>query len=105
MSTTAIVSLAFGVVCWVGIPFVGALVAVICGHAARAEIRRASPGRSPSASEAMDGRERPPGSIDGEALAIAGMILGYAHLALIAFLVILVFGFLGGLAFFSHWHS
>jgi hypothetical protein len=88
MSTTAIVSLAFGVVCWVGIPFVGALVAVICGHAARAEIRRA-----------------PPGSIDGEALAIAGMILGYAHLALIAFLVILVFGFLGGLAFFSHWHS
>jgi hypothetical protein len=88
MSTTAIVSLAFGVVCWVGIPFVGALVAVICVHAARAEIRRA-----------------PPGSIDGEALAIAGMILGYAHLALIAFLVILVFGFLGGLAFFSHWHS
>jgi len=88
MSTTAIISLAFGVVCWVGIPFVGALVAVICGHAARAEIRRA-----------------PSGSIDGEGLAIAGMILGYAHLALIAFLVILVFGFLGGLAFFSHWHS
>jgi len=88
MSTTAIISLAFGVVCWVGIPFVGALVAVICGHTARAEIRRA-----------------PPGSIDGKGLAIAGMILGYAHLALIAFLVILVFGFLGGLAFFSHWHS
>ena len=88
MSTTAIISLAFGVVCWVGIPFVGALVAVICGHAARAEIRRA-----------------PSGSIDGEGLAIAGMILGYAHLVLIAFLVILVFGFLGGLAFFSHWHS
>jgi hypothetical protein len=60
---------------------------------------------APSASTAMDGLERPPGSIDGEALAIAGMILGYAHLALIAFLVILVFGFLGGLAFFSHWHS
>jgi Domain of unknown function (DUF4190) len=88
MNTTAIISLAFGVVCWVGIPFVGALVAVICGHAARAEIRRAAPG-----------------SIDGEGLAIAGMILGYAHLALIAFLIILVFGFLGGLAFFSHWHS
>jgi len=88
MSTTAIISLAFGVVCWVGIPFVGALVAVICGHTARAEIRRA-----------------PPGSIDGEGLAIAGMILGYAHLVLIAFLVILVFGFLGGLAIFSHWHS
>jgi hypothetical protein len=87
-STTAIISLVFGIICWIGIPFIGALVAVICGHAARAEIRRA-----------------PPGSIDGEGLAIAGMILGYAHLALIAFLIILVFGFLGGLAFFAHWHS
>ena len=88
MSTTAIISLAFGVVCWVGIPFVGALVAVVCGHVARAEILRAAPG-----------------SIDGDGLAVAGLILGYAHLALIAFLVILVFGFLGGLAFFAHWHS
>jgi len=87
-STTAIISLVFGVVCWVAIPFIGALVAVICGHVARGEIRRA-----------------PPGSIDGEGMAIAGMILGYAHLALIAFLLVVVFGFLGGLAFFAHWLS
>lgn len=87
-STTAIISLVFGIVCWIAIPFIGALVAVICGHVARGEIRRA-----------------PPGSIDGEGMAIAGMILGYAHLALIAFLIIVVFGFLGGLAFFAHWFS
>ena len=87
-STTAVVSLVFGIVCWIAIPFIGALVAVICGHMARGEIRRAAPG-----------------SIDGEGMAIAGMILGYAHLALIAFLIVVVFGFLGGLAFFAHWFS
>jgi hypothetical protein len=87
-STTAVVSLVFGIVCWIAIPFIGALVAVICGHMARSEIRRAAPG-----------------SIDGEGMAIAGMILGYAHLALIAFLIVVVFGFLGGLAFFAHWFS
>lgn len=86
-STTAIVSLVFGIVCWVAIPFI-ALVAAICGHVARGEIRRA-----------------PPGSIDGDGMAIAGMILGYTHLALIALLIIVVFGFLGGLAFFAHWFS
>ncbi len=87
-STTAIISLVFGIVCWIVIPFIGALVAIICGHVALGEIRRAAPG-----------------SIDGEGMAIAGMILGYTHLALIALLIIVVFGFLGGLAFFAHWFS
>ena len=86
-SALAIVSLIFGAVCWVAIPFVGAIVAVICGHAARAEIRRA-----------------PPGSIEGDGMAVAGLILGYVHLAFVALLVIAIFGFLGGLAFFAHWH-
>ena len=58
-STTAIVSLIFGVTCWVAIPFVGALVAVVCGHLARGEIRRA-----------------PPDSMDGDGMALAGLILG-----------------------------
>ncbi|HEX3123496.1 MAG TPA: DUF4190 domain-containing protein [Rhodanobacteraceae bacterium] len=84
-STTAIVSLVFGIICWIAIPFIGAIVAVICGHAARAEIRRA-----------------PPGSIDGEGMATAGLILGYAHLALFVLFMLLVFTFLGGLAFFAH---
>jgi hypothetical protein len=87
-STPAIISLVFGIICWIAIPFIGAIVAIVCGHVARAEIRRAAPG-----------------SIDGDGLAVAGLILGYAHLALIALLFILVFGFLGGLAFFAHWRS
>jgi len=84
-STTAIVSLVFGIVCWVAIPFIGAIVAVVCGHVARTEIRNA-----------------PPGSLDGDGMAVAGLILGYLHLALIAMFMLLVFTFLGGLAFFAH---
>ncbi|SFN30743.1 DUF4190 domain-containing protein [Dokdonella immobilis] len=80
-SGTAIASLVFGIITWVGLPFIGALVAVICGHVARGEIRR-----------------MPPGEIDGDGLAIAGMILGYAQLALfllglLLFVGILIFGF------------
>ena len=84
-STTAIVSLVFGIVCWVAIPIIGAIVAIVCGHAARAEIRSAQPG-----------------SIDGDGMAVAGLILGYLHLALVVAMVTLVFTFLGGLAFFAH---
>jgi hypothetical protein len=86
-STTAIVSLVFGIVCWIAIPFIGAIAAVICGHLARSEIRRS-----------------PPGSIEGDGMAVAGLILGYAHLALFALGIILIFGLLGGLAFFGDWH-
>ena len=84
-STTAIVSLVFGIICWVAIPIIGAIVAIVCGHVARAEIRNATPG-----------------SIEGDGMAIAGLILGYLHLALVAAMVLLVFMFLGGLAFFAH---
>lgn len=63
-SSMAIVSLIFGILAYVFLPFIGALIAVICGHSARAEIRRA-----------------PPGSIDGDGLALAGLILGWIQLA------------------------
>ena len=84
-STTAIVSLVFGIICWIAIPFIGAIVAIICGHVARTEIRNS-----------------PPGSIEGDGMAVAGLILGYLHLALIAMFLLLVFTVLGGLAFFTH---
>lgn len=84
-STMAIVSLIFGIVCWIALPFVGALVAIICGHIARGEIRRAEPG-----------------SIDGDGMALAGLILGYLHLAFIVLAILTVFGLLGGLAYFGH---
>ena len=86
-STMAIISLVFGIICWVALPFVGAIVAVVCGHVARGEIKRA-----------------PPGSIEGDGMAITGLILGYAHLALFVLAVMAVFMFFGGLAFLAHWH-
>ncbi len=76
-SGTAIASLIFGIVTWVGLPVIGALVAVICGHVARGEIRR-----------------MPAGSIEGDGLAIAGLILGYVQLALCALGILLFIGLL-----------
>ena len=80
-SGTAIASLIFGIVAWFGLPVIGAIVAVICGHIARGEIRR-----------------MPPGTIEGDGMAIAGLILGYlqlviALLAVLVFIGILVLGF------------
>lgn len=76
-SGTAIASLIFGIVAWVGLPVVGALVAVICGHIARGEIRR-----------------MPPGTIEGDGMAIAGLILGYAQLVIGVLVVLLFIGIL-----------
>ena len=84
-STMAVISLIFGILCWVGLPFIGAVVAVICGHAARAEIRRV-----------------PPGTIDGDGMAVAGLILGWVHLIFITACIFVLFAFLGGLAFLIH---
>lgn len=78
-SSMAIVSLIFGILAYVFLPFIGALIAVICGHSARAEIRRA-----------------PPGSIDGDGLALAGLILGWIQLAFsviaVAFIILISVG-------------
>jgi len=77
-SGAAIASLVFGIVSWVFLPFIGALVAVICGHVARGEIRR-----------------QPPGTLDGDGLAIAGLVLGYIQLALTVVVVMVLFVVLG----------
>lgn len=85
-SGTAIASLTFGIVTWIFLPFVGALVAVICGHVARSEIRR-----------------MPPGTIEGDGMAIAGLVLGYLHLVICVLCVLLI-----GLIFYGigigGWH-
>lgn len=86
-SGPAVISLVFGIVCWFALPFVGAIVAVVCGHLARGEIRRA-----------------PPGSIDGDGLALAGMVLGYINLALCVLAVMFIVMFFGGLAMLAFWN-
>lgn len=65
-SSLAVVSLVFGILAWLLVPFIGAIVAVICGHMARSEIRRAP-------ADAM---------IDGKGMAVAGLVLGYIQLLL-----------------------
>jgi hypothetical protein len=85
-STLAVISLVFGILCWVALPFIGAIVAVICGHAARGEIRRA-----------------PVGTTEGDGMALAGLILGWAHLLLCVLVVMAFVVFFGGLAALAAW--
>lgn len=80
--TTATVSLIFGILSWFVLPFIGAVIAVISGHMARAEIRRSQ------------------GALDGDGMATAGLALGYIHIAVCVLAVLAVFLFFGGLAFF-----
>lgn len=84
-SGTAVASLVFGVLSWFALPFIGAILAIILGHSARSEIRRS-----------------PPGTIEGDGLALTGLILGWAHLVIVICVVFVFFVFLGGLAFFAH---
>lgn len=79
-SATAVVSLVFGIACWFALPLVGAIVAVVTGHIARGEIRRA------------------PDRLEGDGLALAGLLLGWVHLVLIALSILVFLLFFGGIA-------
>jgi hypothetical protein len=79
-STSAIVSLIFGLLSWVALPLVGAVVAIIAGHMARGEIRRSHV------------------PLEGDGLAIAGLILGYVQLAMLLIGLLVVFLVFGGIA-------
>lgn len=84
-SSTAVISLVFGILGWSFLPWLGSIVAIIAGHMARAEIRRN------------------PDTLEGDGLAIAGLALGWVMLALsllAAIALLLFFGGLAGLAAF-----
>ena len=81
-STLALVSLIAGILGWTLAPFIGSLVAVITGHMARKEIRLA------------------PDRLEGDGLAVAGLVLGYLAIAMAVLAVIAVILFFGGLATF-----
>lgn len=68
-STAAIVSLIFGILSWVALPGIGPIVAVVAGHMARGEIRRSN------------------GQVGGGGMAMVGLVLGYAQLALLVLLI------------------
>mgnify|MGYP001370381767 CR=1 FL=1 len=76
-SALAIASLVSGILAWVPLlPVIGAIIAVVTGHMARGEIRRSA------------------GRLAGDGMAIIGLILGYAQLALLALGACLFFLFI-----------
>ncbi|WP_066095763.1 DUF4190 domain-containing protein [Xanthomonas massiliensis] len=85
-STLAVLSLVFGILGWSVIPFLGSLVAIVTGHMARAEIRRDP-------------------QMDGDGLAVAGLVLGWLMVALAVLALFVLVVFFGGLAWLAHLHS
>lgn len=79
-NTLAVISLVFGLLAWFGMPVIGAVVAVVTGHVALGEIRRA------------------PDSYEGRGMAVVGVVLGWLNLALTAMVIAAFFLFFGGLA-------
>ena len=63
-SATAVVSLVFGVLTLCVLPLLGEIVAIVCGHLARGEIRRSQ------------------GGMEGGGLAMTGLVLGYGQIVL-----------------------
>lgn len=81
-SNLAIISLVSGILGWTFLPFIASIVAVITGHMARAEIRRNA------------------GTVEGDGMAVAGLVLGYAMVITALVGVMLIVLFFGGLAVF-----
>src|SRR5262245_13623691 len=61
-STAATVSLVFGILAYVFLPVIAAIIAVVAGHMARKEIRNSG------------------GQIGGSGMAMAGLVLGYVQI-------------------------
>jgi hypothetical protein len=81
-SSLAIVSLVAGLLGWTLAPWLGSIIAIITGHMARAEIRR------------------DPDGLDGDGLAIAGLVLGWSMVLISLFTLLAILLFFGGLAAF-----
>lgn len=79
-SSLAIASLVTGILGWTLVPLLGSIAAIITGHLAKKEIKESQ------------------GTIGGDSMATAGMIMGYVQLglviiaAIIAIILILVAG-------------
>ena len=84
-STLAIISLVAGILGWTLLPLLGSVGAIITGHMARGEIRRSA------------------GTIDGDGLAIAGLVLGWGSVIVAILSVLLVVVFFGGIAALLAW--
>ena len=82
-STLAIVALVAGLLGWTLVPWLGSIVAIITGHMARAEIRRE------------------PERLEGDGMALVGLILGYSMLVVTLLAIAAMLLFSGGLVWFG----
>jgi hypothetical protein len=82
-STLAIISLVAGILGWTLLPFLGTIGAIITGHMARGEIRRSN------------------GALDGDGMALIGLVLGWLQVVITVLGLLFIFLFLGGLAWFA----
>lgn len=78
-SASATWSMILGILSWFLCPFAGAFVAIFLGHSARGEMKR-----NPQ--------------LVGGGMATAGLILGYAHLAVYGLILLIFLSVCGGLA-------
>ena len=79
----AVASLVLGILGWTLLPFLGSVGAVIFGHMARGQIRRAARLQ------------------DGDGLAVAGLVLGWLSIVLWLLTLAAILLFFGGLAFIA----
>jgi Domain of unknown function (DUF4190) len=84
-STLAIISLVAGILGWTLLPLLGSVGAIITGHMARGEIRKSA------------------GTIDGDGLALAGLVLGWGSVIVTILGVLLAVMFFGGIAALLAW--
>ena len=84
-NSMALVSLISGITGWTILPFLGAIVAIITGHIAKNEIKKSG------------------GTVAGDGLATAGLIMGYINVALGVCVVclFLIFPLFFGISFFT----
>jgi hypothetical protein len=71
-SSLAIISLIAGILGWTILPFIASIVAVITGHLAKKEIRESG------------------GTMSGDGMALAGIILGYTMIGLVLLAILIV---------------
>ncbi len=76
-SSMAIVSLVAGILGWTFVPTLGALAAILTGYLAKNDIRQSH------------------GALGGEGMAQAGIILGFAHFAILFCVCILILALWG----------
>jgi hypothetical protein len=82
-SSLAVVALIFGILGWTFLPGIGSLVAIVTGHMARADIRRNA------------------GLMEGDGLAVAGLVLGWVMVGLSIAGIAAFILFFGGIAAFA----